>query len=125
MRNIILMTFAILILSLTGTAFGQNSKRTSSSPGKIKQAKKGVAEWTDILARKNKSRTKNARTTKKPNQATGGTIPVYKGNQRKRGVTDTDNWTNSKTKRKAGTKPIVILDQDTQTVVGKRKRKNH
>ena len=48
-----LFIIAILILAFTVTAVGQSNKRTLSKPKKVKQAKKGVSEWTDILARKN------------------------------------------------------------------------
>jgi hypothetical protein len=76
-RNFIVVAIIGLAFIFSANAFGQNSKRISSSPRKTKQAKKGVAEWTDILAVKNKAKTKNSRITKRPNQATGGTIPVY------------------------------------------------
>lgn len=121
-RNLFLIIIAVLSLVFTINTFGQSNKRISSNPKRVKQAKKGVSEWTDILAKKTKSKTKNSRITKKPNQVTGGTIPVYrngkssakrqrapvknsfesqtqpfadgrnKRNQRKGGVTHTDSW---------------------------------
>jgi rRNA pseudouridine-1189 N-methylase Emg1 (Nep1/Mra1 family) len=45
-----------------------------------------------------------------------------KSNQRKGGVEHIDSW-NSKTKRKVRSHSIIILDQDAETEVARRKRK--
>jgi hypothetical protein len=52
---------AILILAFTVTTFGQSNKRTLSKAKKVTQTKKGVSEWTDILARKTNKRKPNAK----------------------------------------------------------------
>lgn len=47
-----------------------------------------------------------------------------KSNQRKGGITHTDSW-HSKTKRKPRTKSIIILDQDGETEVARKKRRRN
>lgn len=70
-RTLIIIAIITIALALTSNVFGQNSK------GKI---------------------TKNARITKRPSQATGGTIPVYKtGSTTKRKRTPVKNSFESQT----------------------------
>lgn len=99
-RTLIIIAIITIALALTSNVFGQNSK------GKT---------------------TKNARITKNPTQATGGTIPVYKNgkNTAKRSRTPVKNSFQSQTQpfadgrvkgktkssRKTPTKPVQNLEQ--------------
>lgn len=155
-RNLIIIAIITIAFALTSNVFGQNTKRKTA---------------------------KNARITKNPTQATGGTIPVYKNGKssaqskrtpvknsfesqtqpfadgRVKGKNNpeakpallefqipekvvSDNKhpegqysrkaadsrkSNPQPKRTAVKKPkgVIILDQDTETVVGNRKRKRN
>ncbi|MEK7724164.1 MAG: hypothetical protein AAB336_07450 [Acidobacteriota bacterium] len=149
---------AILILAFTITTFGQSNKRTLFKAKKVTQTKKGVSEWTDILAKKTNKRKPNPKLfIDSPTDGNGirKAAPRNGTSQRKGGITHTDSW-NSKTKRKptnhssytaGGTwvsgdatglrkgkgkttrkpcpKSIVILDQDGETEVARKKRKRN
>lgn len=134
-RNLIIIANITIALTVTSNIFGQSNKGKNTSSSKQRS-------------------TKNARITKNPTQATGGTIPVYwnakspakrkrtpanhsfqsttqpfadgrsKPNQRKGGVTHEDTW-HSKRKIKPRSNPIIILDQDGETEVARRKRKQN
>ena len=119
---------AILILTFTATAFGQSNKRTLSKPKNVKQAKKGVAEWTDILARKTNKR-KPKPYTGSPTDGNGirkAPTGKTKANQRKGGITHTDSWDRkSKRKVKPRSNSVILFDQDGETEVARKKRKRN
>lgn len=75
-RNLIIIAILTIAFTLTSNVFGQNTKSKTA---------------------------KNARITKRPNQATGGTIPVYKNGKSQNSA---QNRTKLRTQRSPKTKGV-------------------